>query len=310
MLLGRAGGVTHWLEDTAAGFAADGHEIALAITRRPWLAARVEGALTAPLAARIIARIGRFQPDLILSIGGFHTPLAVLAAITALPGRPPLAGWVGDLFDETRRPLAELYDAVAYTDTGLLARHREFGFGGRAIFLPHAVDPSAMGPAAGPVRRAGMVFVANPTPHRRAMVAGLTAPIALYGPAWRRETGADHEIHARRIDKAQLPAIYRTHLAALNIRNELNVLAGLNQRNFEPCLAGAAVVTDDQPDLSLCFEPGVEVLVWRDIESLNALHARVLGGPAWAAAIGERGRRRVLADHTFSRRLAALRALF
>ncbi len=308
MLLGRAGGVTHWLEDVAAGFAAEGCEIAFGITRRAWLAAGLESALAESTAARIVARIRRFQPDLILSIGGYHTPHPALAAIAALPGRPPLAGWVGDLFDETARALAGLYDAVAYTDSGLLARHRDLGFAGQALFLPHAVDPH--GPRAPTsARRAGMVFVANPTPLRRTIVSGLDLPITLHGPAWRRDGPAAHDIHAGRTAKSALPAIYGAHLAALNIRNEINVLSGLNQRSFEPCLAGAVIVTDDQPDLARAFEPGAEVLVWRDVDELNALHARILRDPAAALAIAEAGRRRVLSDHTFGRRLAALRAL-
>lgn len=310
MLLGRAGGVTHWLEDAAAGFAAEGHQVAFGITRRAWLAAGLESALTASTAGRIVARIRRFQPDLILSIGGYHTPRAVLAAIAAAPGRPPLAGWVGDLFDDDARALAGLYDAVAYTDSGLLARHQHLGFPSQPVFLPHAVDPHAGADAPVGARRAGMVFVANPTPVRRAIVAGLDAPITLHGPAWKRDGAAAHMIHARRAPRSALQAIYGAHLAALNIRNEINVLSGLNQRSFEPCLAGAVVLSDDQPDLARAFEPGAEVLVWRDIEELNAQHARVLRDPAEALAIGARGRRRVLADHTFARRLAALRALF
>ena len=152
------------------------------------------------------------------------------------------------------------------------------------------------------------MFVANPTPHRRDVVGEITAPITLYGPAWRRFAAVNHEIHPRRIAPAAARRLYAGHLAALNIRNELNVLAGLNQRNFEPCLAGAALITDDQPDLALCFEPGREVLVWRSVDELNDLHVRVLRDPAGAEALGARGRARVLAEHTYARRLETLKA--
>ena len=47
--------------------AAEGCEIAFGITRRAWLAAGLESALAESTAARIVARIRRFQPDLILS---------------------------------------------------------------------------------------------------------------------------------------------------------------------------------------------------------------------------------------------------
>jgi spore maturation protein CgeB len=80
----------------------------------------------------------------------------------------------------------------------------------------------------------------------------------------------------------------------------------LNQRHFDPYLAATPVVSDDLPDLTRCFDPGTEVLVYRDAEELNELYARLRRDPGFAAAIGERGRRRVLAEHTYAHRLATL----
>jgi spore maturation protein CgeB len=307
-LLGRRHSVNHWLEDAAGAFAAAGHAVAVGHVRRPPIPAGVERALAGQIGEALARRIRRFGPDLILCIGGFHAPAAVLAPIAALPGRAPLVGWVGDRFDEAARRVADLYDAVGFTDSALVERHRALGFRARSLFLPHAADPSAALSEVGE-RRRRMVFIANPTPHRRAVVAAVREPLALYGPAWGAADGDHHEVHAGRLAASALPTLYAGHLAALNIRNEVNVLAGLNQRNFDPCLAGAALLTDDQPDLPLCFEPGVEVAVWRDAEELNALYARVLAEPGWAADLGERGRRRVLADHTYAARLEALKRL-
>lgn len=306
-LLGKIASITHWLEDAAAAFAAEGHAVALGVTRRPWVNLAVESALAGPLAARLVSRVRRFQPEVILAIGGYHVPPAILAALAALPGRPPLVGWVGDLFDGSARDAAALFDAAAYTDSALVSRHETLGFKAKALFLPHAVDPQAswLRPAVAE-RRARMAFVANPTAHRCAVVDALDAPITLHGAGWRPASRVEHEVHARRAAKRELGAIYGAHLAALNIRNEHNVLAGLNQRSFEPCLTGAVMVTDDQPDLERCFNPGVEVLVWHDTDELNALYARLRGNPAQAAAVGERGRRRVLAEHTYARRLKTL----
>jgi spore maturation protein CgeB len=307
-LLGRRHSVNHWLEDAAEAFAAAGHEVAVGHVRRPPIPAGVERALAGPIGEALARRVRRFGPDLVLCIGGFHAPEAVLAPIAALPGRPPLVGWVGDRFDEAARGVADLYDAVGFTDTALLERCRTLGFRARGLFLPHAAAPSGAWPDAGE-RRRRMVFIANPTPHRREVVAAVREPLALYGPAWSAADGAHHEVHAGRVAAGALRGLYAGHLAALNIRNEFNVLAGLNQRNFDPCLAGAALLTDDQPDLPLCFDPGEEVAVWREPEELNALYARALADPAWALALGERGRRRTLADHTYAARLGSLKGL-
>jgi spore maturation protein CgeB len=306
-LAGKAGSITHWLEDSAGAWRADGHEVRLAITRRLWLAEGLEAAMSGVLAERLRASLRRFRPDLIVAIGAYHVPLPLLEAIASLPGRGPLVGWVGDVFTPDAIGAARLLDLAAYTDRALVERHREWGFPGEALFLPHAVDPRAAPPArAFESRDPRMVFVANPTPLRREVVGQITRSIAVYGPGWRAADSPAHEIHSGRVAARRVPAIYGAHRAALNIRNELNVLSGLNQRNFEPPLAGAVLLTDDQGDLESSFEPGAEVLVWREAGELNGLYERVLREPDFAARIAAAGRARVLAQHTFAHRLATL----
>jgi len=312
-VLGKVASVTNWLEDCVAALRADGHELRVAATRDPRISLAIErvalsSVIGSPKAQSIARAVRRFSPELILAFGGYHIPRAILEQVASIAGRAPLIGWVGDIFDEDAAGAAALFDTVAYTDTALVARHTSLGFSGPAIWLPHAVNPHVMLP--GPRTRCPMmVLIANPTAHRRAVVDGLDAPMALYGPAWTRSAGVDHQIHARRVAPAELPALYAGHLAALNIRNELNVLDGLNQRNFAPCLFATAVVAEDQPDLAACFEPGREVFAWRDAEELNRIYARLQAVPAEATAVGERARRRVLADHTYAKRLEQILSL-
>jgi spore maturation protein CgeB len=302
-LLGKRSSVTGWLEEAVAGFRAEGHEVEVGIVRNPWLAAPLEQALIGVIADRIVARAKRLKPDLILAIGGFHVPTPILERLSAWKERPPLAGWVGDVFGVGAGRAATLYDLVAYTDSGLLTRHREIGFRSRALFAQHAVDKTT--PAPKVERRNRMVFVANPTPGRLAATGAIRSPVTLFGPGWPKK--APHQVNARRVAPRALPAIYAGHLASLNVRNELNVLNGLNQRHFQPCLAGTPLVSDPMPDLHLSFVSGREVLVWRDHDELNGIYERILAHPEEARAVGEAARRRVLADHTFGVRLAAIK---
>jgi spore maturation protein CgeB len=304
LLIGKRGSINHWLEDAAAAFRAEGHAVRIAAVRRPWLNARVEAAFLAPLAEVVAKTAARFAPDLMLALGGFHAPTPFLQRLAALPGRPPLVGWVGDLFAETAREAAALYDLVAYTDSGLIVRHASLGFTTQAIFLPHAANIAATPPPA--TRTPRMVFVANATPGRRAAVDAITEPVNVYGPGWVR--AAPHDIHPGRIAHARVAGLYARHLAALNVRNERNVLLGLNQRSFDPCLSATPLITDDQADLERCFDPGLELLVWRDAAELNAAYDRLRRSPDEAARIGEAGRRRVLAEHGYAHRLAMLMA--
>lgn len=306
-LVGKAGALNHWLEHAAAAWRADGHKVRPIIVRRAWLAEPLEHALVGPIGRMLRARLTGFAPDLILALGGFHVPERLLTAIAGTPRRAPLVGWVGDAFGPEAAAKARLYDLVAYTDSALMAQARAVGFAGPAMHLPHAVDPGRA-PALAPFEKRDprMLLVAAPTPVRRAVVAAVAAPMVVRGPGWRPTDGAIHDIKAERVADPRVPALYGAHRAALNLRNEINVLAGLNQRNFEPCLAGACLITDDQPDLSSAFEPGIEVLVWKSPDELNAHYQRVLADPAFAQTIAAAGRARVLARHTFAHRLAAI----
>ncbi len=313
LVLGKVASITHWLEDCVDAWRADGHIVEVAATRNPLIHPAIERlALAAPLGAplaRHIARVARrFAPDLIVAIGGYHISGAILEPLRALPDRPALLGWVGDLFTAQSARSAALFDAVFYTDTGLVAMHAALGVATPAHYLPHAANPHRIGAPAG-TRVNRLVFVANPTAHRRSVVDALRSPIVLYGPGWTAFPHVAHEIVARRVSRAAVQRLYANHLGALNIRNEHNVLSGLNQRNFDPCLAGTPVITDRQDDLEHCFEPGREVLVYADADELNAIHERLLTAPDEAARIGEAGRARVLAEHTYGRRLRTMRAL-
>ncbi len=311
-LIGKRASITHWLEHAAAGFASAGHQVRTAAVRNPILHRSIDAALAdrrlgAPMARAIAGAVRRFAPDLVIVVGVYKAPLVVLERLAAMPGRPPLIAWIGDAFGPEEAVAAAHFDLVAYTDSGLLARHRELGFASRAMWLPHAVDPSRMATAGdrdGP--RGAMAFVAIPTPHRRQVVAGLARPIGLWGPGWTATGGAAHQVHARRIAPAAVRQVYAGALAVLNIRHEANVLDGLNQRSFEPYLAGAPVVSDNQPDLERCFDLATEVLVWRDVGELNAVHERLIAEPGLAAKVAAAGRRRVLAEHTYGARLEAL----
>lgn len=75
----------------------------------------------------------------------------------------------------------------------------------------------------------------------------------------------------------------------LNVRNEFHVIGGLNQRTFEPMASGTPVLNDDMADLERCFEPGKEILVYRNLDELRHWHDRLTGDPAFAASIGEAG---------------------
>lgn len=308
-VLGKRRSVTGWLEAAATAWRHAGHDVLTVNFRDSRLHPALERALFspgigAPRAAVLARRVRAFTPDLIVAIDAFATPGSLLERLRAAPGLPPLFGWVGDEFGDDAAERAAAFAAIGYTDSGFVAVHERLGLRAEAFYLPHAANSMLTNDAApGGPRSPRMVFIANRTPLRLATLQRLREPVVLHGAGWQPMRGSIHELHIHRVPTEGLAAIYRAHAATLNIRNETHVLAGLNQRNFDPCLCGAAVATDPQADLDRCFEPGAEVLVWRNSGEIDEISARLRREPGWAASIAERGRRRVLADHTYAARL-------
>lgn len=98
-------------------------------------------------------------------------------------------------------------------------------------------------------------------------------------------------------------------VAVLNVTRESMAANGWSPatRVFEAAGAGACLVTDDWLGIEEFLEPGTEVLVAGDGHDV-ADHLRELRSGA-ARAIGERARRRVLAEHTYDHRAAQVDAL-
>jgi spore maturation protein CgeB len=316
LLLGKAGSIIHLIEDVAADLRVAGHAVTIIPTRNPSLSKSVERvllskAIGAPLAVSIARKVRRLCPDLILMLGDLDTfPKTVLEFMANTPNRPPLIAWVGDKFTDQAAGVANLFDIVAYTDTGLREMHRRFGFRSIDAFVPLGATRAVRPLSASPRRACELAFVAAPTPNRRELLAGIAQPVAIFGPGWQdAKELAHHTRDARRIDEQELANIYAGHIGVLNVKHGRNVINGLNQRHFAPYIQGTAVVTDPQSDVRFCFDVGKEILVYQDTNELNDLYTALRRDPARAAAIGLAGQRRVLASHTYAHRLDTIAEL-
>ncbi len=312
VVLGKPGGITRLTEDIAEDFRIGQHTVSVLATRNPALNRSLERILLnprfgAPLAAWTARRVKHIAPDLMLAVGVLgQFSATMMEHLAALPGRPPLIGWIGDVFTERDAAVANCFDIICYTDTGMVAMHAQLGFRSKAVFLPLGASRGLPTQDAPGPRSLMLAIAAAPTPERRDLLAQISEPINIFGPGWQAkgmEVLSHHKRDARRIDAPELAKIYARHMGALNIRNEINVINGLNQRHFAPYTLGTPVITDSLPDISTCFDPGHEILVYRDAPELNEIYAALRRDPSKAAAIGAAGQRRVLAQHTYSHRL-------
>jgi spore maturation protein CgeB len=316
LLLGKTGSIMHWTEDVAADLRLSGHDVTVVPTRDPRLSKTLERALLsraigAPLATHLVRKMRRIAPDLILAIGCLDEfPLTLFQHIAHEKERPPMVAWIGDTFTGQMAEVAGLFDVIAYTDTGMVEQHENLGFRSRSAFVPLGASRAARAVKAPGGRLPLLAFVAAPTPNRRALLAEVNEPIAIFGPGWQHATElARHSVDARRIDERELANIYASHLGVLNIRHAVYVINGLNHRHFAPYICGTPVISDAQPDISRCFEAGTEMLIYQNADELNDIVAALRRDPARAAAIGMAGQRRVLACHTYAHRLDELTTL-
>jgi spore maturation protein CgeB len=255
--------------------------------------------------ARFERTLARFRPELVIVAGVFGVPLDYYRILHDLPRRPLIAGLVGDRFpaDSER---ANHCDRLYFTDTRFFQDAEQAGFTAPSRYLPLAVDPERFRP--GHVfRDSELLFVASRTEFRESVVRGLQEPARVIGTDWSAlARDRFHRVQNRKIGRSALIRLYQHHQAVLNVRNEANVEHGLNQRSFEPLACGAVVLNDDLADLPCCFEPGREILIYRDADELNTLVARLRREPAFAARVAAAGRQRVLAEHTYTHRVTLI----
>jgi spore maturation protein CgeB len=313
LLLGKRGSLVLWLENLGLACARLGHATRIfAINGDTWnsrLRAKWQGRNAASadwMLARFARTLADFRPDLVIVAGVFGVPLDYYQMLRGLPERPWIAGMVGDRFAADSRERANHCDRLYFTDTRFFHDAEQAGFTVSSRYLPLAVDPELFHPG-NLARRAELLFVASRTEFREEVVRGLTEPARVIGTDWSGLANEGcHRVSNRKIGRRALIRLYQSHQAVLNVRNEANVEHGLNQRSFEPLACGAVVLNDDLADLPLCFEPGREILVYRDTEELNALVIRLRREPEFAMKIAEAGRQRVLAEHTYAHRVKTI----
>lgn len=183
----------------------------------------------------------------------------------------------------------------------------------------NALDPETHRPvAADPRFAADLCFLANRLPDRERRVEQFFLEAAarlperrflLGGNGWRDKAVPENVRAIGHVGTADHNAFNCSATAVLNVARDSMAAVGFSPatRVFEAAGAGACLITDAWEGVELFLRPGEQVLVARD----GADVADALAGltPERARAIGEAGRRRILAEHTYDRRAAEVDAL-
>lgn len=182
----------------------------------------------------------------------------------------------------------------------------------------NALDPDTHHPAPPDRRFEGALgFLGNRLPDREARVdefflkaAGLCGlPFVLGGAGWENKPKPANVRYVGHVYTRDHNSFNCTPLAVLNISRESMASNGYSPatRVFEAAGAGACVITDAWEGLDVFLEPGEEALEAHNGDEVAELICSLT--PERARRIGERGRRRILAAHTYAHRAAQVEEL-
>ncbi len=235
-------------------------------------------------------------------------------------GRILLWDWDGPAgaLGRDRAASTEGVDLVATVSRPILRELRSSS-GRPAFYLPHGVDIEsfAPGPVSGAERRrfaSPLAFVGRPTPRRVEHLEGIAdRGLVVWGRRWRGWVPSASPLvrcmrEAEDIEGSEVVALYRSADALLDISREpfVDPPTTLSLQVFLVPSCGACLISEWVEELEESFDPGREVLTFRDAEELAEHCDRIAAEPNLARRIGVAGRRRCEADHSLDRRARQL----
>jgi spore maturation protein CgeB len=122
---------------------------------------------------------------------------------------------------------------------------------------------------------------------------------------WNRILGGRHNIKPPLNYYRELPVFYNTCRINFNATH-LQMKEAVNQRVFDVPACGAFMLTDYQKSIDELFDAGKEIVIFREREEIPGLVKYYLNNPEKREAVSRKGMERVLKQHTYKHRIAAL----
>ncbi|WP_027180551.1 CgeB family protein [Maridesulfovibrio bastinii] len=104
---------------------------------------------------------------------------------------------------------------------------------------------------------------------------------------------------------ADLPGFYPQSKINFNCTSR-QMKGAVNQRVFDVPACGAFVLTDYREQVENLFEPGVEIITYRDRSEIKELTAKYLKDKNLRESVSKAARKRILSEHTYENRLSDL----
>ncbi|OWV80723.1 hypothetical protein ATY77_23815 [Rhizobium sp. R634] len=261
-----------------------------------------------------------FEDDLLLKEVLRNAQKGALKILWDVDAPATLAELKADPDHPLRRALPEIDLVLTYGGGDpVVSAYRAVG-AAECIPVYNALDPQTHHPV--PVEgrfTADLGFLGNRLPDREARVEHFFLEPAsrlpnrrflLGGSGWHDKPMSSNVNYIGHVSTRDHNAFNVTPMAVLNISRASMAENGFSPatRVFEAAGAGACLITDYWEGIDFFLKPNEEILVARDGDDVVALIAGL--SRRRAQEIGERARRRVLADHTYANRAEKVDAVF
>jgi spore maturation protein CgeB len=270
---------------------------------------------------RLVRVVRQQRPDLLLCAGGERIlPAAVEASRLA---GVPTALWTIDTVkpSDPRLPLAPHFDVVFCAGSEMIEALRGSVLRSGPHWLPFACDPELHRPAQlstreVPLYGCDVVFVGSlhPSlyPGRLAMLEALADfDLGIWGPGANALPAASPlrgKVRGDGVGLEQWTRIYSASKVVLcaHYDGPGPVSLQASPRVYEVLACGGFLLCDDRPDVRALFTDGRDLVIFTDLSDLRRKVQQYLDRDNERREIAARGRAKVLAEHTYRHRVAAL----
>jgi spore maturation protein CgeB len=272
--------------------------------------------------AEFLKMIRDEKPDLLFVIKGDHLYPETLRIIrddmqipvVAYIWDDPFYSYAGLYADQYRKYNFEkgmhLYDYIFVYDPYYVEEIKKRGVT-NTEYLPLAGDPKRYKdiPISEEDRNAfgyDVCFVGVPYPNRIIVLESLKKyRLGVFGDGWEKyflRRGKKVPSYYRgKAEGEKVLKIYRASKIVLNIHDP-EAKEGVNTRTFDILACGASELVDYKKSLETHFIVGEEIAVYKNIEELKSLVELYLHDPDLIGRISQKGRQRVLNEHTWIHR--------
>lgn len=267
----------------------------------------------------VLAKVETFEPDLVVALA--QAPLTQQVLKRLRRDKVATAMWFVEDFRLFTywQAFAPLYDVFAVIQKDYFFKQLRSIGQENAVYLPLAAQPDFHHPldlSVADKRTFGakVSFMGAGYPNRRMAFREL---LSFEPKIWGTEWDGDHVLkpyvqwEGARVSSEDCVKIFNATEVNLNLHSSVRadklVTFGdfVNPRTFEVAACGAFQLVDERALMAESFADG-ELATFTSLEDLKEKIAYYLKHPEERQAIAERGRARVLADHTYAIRMQSL----